>query len=146
MRNGFDSPAGGIDDADKSPRRKGNSCNDESQGNRPVVPAMPIVTALAGRSLASERQKPPIRRPSQNLGINTRLGGGKRTGSVCGACPECQSLLSGLGSRRGTHRGNGKASIVCGWSRVRLCLRSASLYRAHRDLLSLRGCSKRLNI
>ena len=63
MRNGFDSPAEGIDDADKSPRRKGNRCNDESQGNRPLVPAMPIVTALAGRSLASERQKPPIRRP-----------------------------------------------------------------------------------
>ena len=60
MRNGFDSPAEGIDDADKSSRRKGNSCEDESQGNRPVVPAMPIVTALAGRSLTTERQKPPI--------------------------------------------------------------------------------------
>ena len=61
MRNGFNSPAKGIDDADKSPRRKGNSCNDESQGNRPVVPAMPIVTALAGRSVANEQQEPPIR-------------------------------------------------------------------------------------
>jgi hypothetical protein len=47
-----------------------------------------------------------------------------------------------LGLRRGTHSGNGKASIVCGWSRVRLCLKSASLYRAHRDLLSLRGFFK----
>jgi len=67
IRNGFNSPAEGIDDADKSPRRKGNSCNDESQGNRPVVPAMPIVTAFPQRSLASERQKPPICTPSQNL-------------------------------------------------------------------------------
>ena len=30
MRNGFNSPAGGIDDADKSPRRKGIGCNDGS--------------------------------------------------------------------------------------------------------------------
>ena len=56
--------------------------------------------------------------------------------------PEWHCLISGLGLRRGTHSGNGKASIVCGWSRVRLCLKSASLYRAHRDLLSLRGFFK----